>query len=95
MAKTAPKTVVHDDYGHVEMSESNYGPIILVAQVINYSGKKGEGDPGLNLQAMWTDQDGQLQYGKRPLLSLKALKWIRDNDLINKAIAKLESMSTE
>lgn len=83
------KVDIHDELGEIQISEGKHGPNILKAQIINYEGKRGPGDPGLNLQSFWTNEDGELQFGKRPLLNKKMLEWIKDNDIINKAIEAL------
>jgi len=94
MAKTLG-TVIHQEFGQMDIRERPNGPDVLKVQVINYEGKSGPGEPGLNLQMFWTDEDGELQYGKRPLLNKKMLEFIRDNDVINKSIAIIESLEPE
>ena len=78
MAKKELSTTVHKELSEFPIKQGR----IIKAQVVSY----GNREPGLNLQMFWEDDDGEFQYGKRPLLSKDALVWIRDNDLINKAI---------
>ena len=84
-------TTVHKDLGEKETKETRFGPTFVKAQIINYGDEKRPGPKGLNIQAFWTDEDGELQYGKRPLLTLDLLKWIQEEDMISKAIAFLEA----
>ena len=86
MIKKEIVATVHKELGVLEQNQGKYGPNVAKAQVVHY----GEaGKPGLSIQNFYIDADGVEQFGKRPLLTKPLLEWIRDNDLINKALEEL------
>lgn len=83
-----PQPTIFEELGKHKIKEGKYGPTDLKAQVLKYG---DNGEPGLNLQSFFVNADGETGFGKRPLLTLDMLKFIRDEDLINKAIEAIEN----
>lgn len=90
----AIQTTIYADFGDTPNThfKNRHGDSKVKAQVVSY----GEfGKAGLNIQIMWQDSDGTEKYGKRPLLTIEMLEWIKENDIIEKAISVLVDIANK